>query len=76
MSSMLRVAAYSDVGCRRTHNEDNFLVNDELQLFIVCDGMGGHVGGEVASAIAVHTLEEAFRSIDWDLETKNNSLSH
>jgi PPM family protein phosphatase len=52
----------TDVGMRRTHNEDNFLINDELQLFVVCDGMGGHAGGEVASAIAVHTLEEAFSS--------------
>ena len=50
----------TDVGRKRNHNEDNFLVNDELQLFIVCDGMGGHAGGEVASAIAIHAIEEAF----------------
>ena len=60
----------TDVGMKRTHNEDNFLINDELQLFIVCDGMGGHVGGEVASAIAVHTLEEAFISLDWNSKEK------
>ena len=61
----------TDVGMRRTHNEDNFLINDELQLFIVCDGMGGHVGGEIASAIAVHTLEEAFISLDWNSKEKH-----
>ena len=55
----------TDVGCRRDHNEDNFLINDQLQLYVVCDGMGGHAGGEVASAIAIHTIEESFSSLDW-----------
>ena len=32
----------TDVGVKRTHNEDNFLINDELHLYVVCDGMGGH----------------------------------
>jgi len=53
----------TDVGMRRTHNEDNFLINDDMRLYVVCDGMGGHVGGEVASAIAIHTLEETFSTI-------------
>ena len=57
----------TDVGMRRTHNEDNFLINDEFQLFVVCDGMGGHVGGEVASAIAVRTVEEAFMEQSWSV---------
>ena len=56
----------TDVGKKRVHNEDNYLINDELQLFVVCDGMGGHVGGEIASAIAVHSIEEAFSMITWE----------
>ena len=52
----------TDVGVKRTNNEDNYLVNDELGLFVVCDGMGGHAGGEFASAIAVNTLEEVLSS--------------
>ena len=48
----------TDVGLKRGHNEDNYLVNEELNLFVVADGMGGHAGGEYASAIAVSTVEE------------------
>ena len=65
----------TDVGCRRDHNEDNFLINDQLQLYVVCDGMGGHAGGEVASAIAIHTIEESFSSLDWSsFESSDNDI--
>lgn len=53
-STALMWGARSDVGCVRTHNEDSYLV--QSPLFCVCDGMGGHAAGEVASSIAVETL--------------------
>ena len=48
----------TDKGLRRDSNQDSFLVNRSAGLFIVADGMGGHSGGEVASALAVSTAEE------------------
>lgn len=55
----MRTISYgvTDVGLKRDKNEDNLLINDELNLFVVADGMGGHAGGEFASQIAVSTIE-------------------
>lgn len=50
--------AATDVGKVRDHNEDNFLVDKNLSLFVVADGMGGHAAGEVASAIAVRQMRD------------------
>lgn len=52
----LKYWAATDVGRKRSDNEDNFLIDQELRLFVVADGMGGHSSGEVASAMAVHTI--------------------
>lgn len=48
----------SDKGLKREGNQDSFLIDERLGLFIVADGVGGHQGGEVASALAVETVRE------------------
>ncbi len=49
------------MGRKRNHNEDSYLIDDELQLYVVADGMGGHAGGGTASRIAVETIDKELR---------------
>lgn len=57
----IRYAAKTDVGMKRTHNEDYFSLIEDEQLFMVADGMGGHASGEVASKMAADTLSEFYQ---------------
>jgi protein phosphatase len=60
MTLRLEVGAATDVGLVRDHNEDGYLVDQDVGLIAVADGMGGHRGGEVASATALEALRIAF----------------
>ena len=66
----MKIEAYglTDVGKKRTRNEDSFLVSGDLNLYVVADGMGGHSGGEYASRLAVATIEEVIASMNTDPE--------
>jgi PPM family protein phosphatase len=55
-------AAETNVGKVRDHNEDAHFFDPDLGIFVVCDGMGGHAAGEVASALAVKTIRERWSS--------------
>ncbi len=68
MAARVIAAGETNVGMKRSHNEDNFAIIDEDHLYVVADGMGGHASGEVASKMAIDTLREFFRATSSDPE--------
>ncbi len=60
------IAGYSDVGKKRTNNEDSFVIDSELGFFVVADGMGGHNHGEIASKMAVQVTQDSMKRFTSD----------
>jgi protein phosphatase len=74
---IIAARGHTDVGRKRDHNEDAFLVDEDLGLYLVADGMGGHAGGGTASRIAVQTIRarlQVARETDPELFTRPGEL--
>jgi len=63
---LVTATAQTDKGLRRKRNEDSVLSREEDGIFVVADGMGGYRGGEIASKLAVSTIERAFVTQTFD----------
>ncbi len=61
MPFLLQAAGLTDTGCVRDRNEDAFLVDAGMRLFIAADGMGGRRGGDMAARLAVESMQAAIR---------------
>lgn len=74
----MKISAWSltDKGLKRESNQDSFVIEQDLGLYIVADGMGGHFGGEIASSLAVESMRNFIRDYQMKAGDDKSLLAH
>ncbi len=71
---IIESAGITDIGKKRKINEDSFFLDDELGLYLVADGMGGHRAGEVASNLVSETISDYIKKLSKDNDTQEFNI--
>lgn len=74
MSLVVESAGMTDVGQKRKGNEDSLFLDDSLGLYVVADGMGGHLAGEVASKMVVDMISDYVRNVNSGRNDEESAL--
>jgi serine/threonine protein phosphatase PrpC len=72
-STHLRIVGATDVGQKRTTNEDYLIVDDDLNILVLADGMGGHNAGEIASQMVASCVMDHLSL--WLRKSKSNTIN-